>query len=423
MAFVALAPEDLRIGLYIKLECSWWNHPFAKSKFKITSQKEISTLRAIRKGKLFYDPDLSDSEPTQLTQNVPDHSDEVSDTDSRPSSEVAEQKSSEEIRQERIHACRMHSAELEKAGFLYQQALSQTKIALKRINDGHAGGLKSAHQVVKSVGEALKHKDTAMAIIDVVSSTDSEERFVAHSLNVGILSMVVGQELGVQEEDLLILGVGALLHDIGKAHLPAGLRSKHVGLTPQERQEWLRHPKLGKETVERFTAFPAAGVDIVYQHQERLNGTGFPRGLAGNQISFFAKIVMVVDEYDNLCNQADVEKNLTPAEALSYLYQDGKVQEKGEFSEDVIIALVRVLGVYPPGTVVELDNGRYGLVTGVNFEDRTKPRIMLWTPDFPKEDAMVIDLAEEECVIVHSLHPRQLPQTAQEYFFSSRVAV
>ena len=131
---------------------------------------------------------------------------------------------------------------------------------------------------------------------------------------------------------------------------------------------------------------------------------------------------MVVDEYNHLCHQADLSKSLTPSEALSDLYNDGHVAQRDRLSEEIIVALVRVLGVYPPGSVVKLSNGSLGLVTSVNFEDRTKPQVMVCTPEQPKEEAMVVDLAQEVITIVQSLHSRDLPKEIQEYFFATRLA-
>jgi putative nucleotidyltransferase with HDIG domain len=421
MAFIPMTGEELRIGLYIRLECSWWNHPFAKSKFKIRSQKEIATLRGIKKVKLFYEPDLSDPEIAEDENSELDLSPH-DDEQPNQSEFLANEKSEAEVKEEQIQACRDHAAQIDKGGLLYQQALGQAKMALKRISDGHVGGLKTADQIVKSFREALKDKDTAMALMDIMITTSPEDSFIAHSLNVSILAMMLGVEFEMVDDEVYALGLGALLHDIGKEQLPPGIRGKRSGFTKMEQNEWRRHASLGPEAVERFTAFPPESLEIITQHHERLNGSGFPKGLQVEQISRMAQIVMVVDEYENLSSRFNVERNLTPAEALSNLYNDGQAQGNGELSEEIIVALVKVFGVYPPGTFVELDDGSLGLVTGVNGEDRTKPRVMLCPPEVPRDEAMVIDLCQKECTIVQSVNPQELPDKAKKYFFSSRLA-
>jgi len=129
--FVPLKLEDLQVGLYIKLECSWWNHPFAKNKFKVSSQQEIATIRGIRKAQLFYDPDLSDPEATPENQvgqssKATEKQEQVQPTSC--TSEIPSPKSPEELREEQIQACRQHSEEIQRADYLYHQLFAQTKI-------------------------------------------------------------------------------------------------------------------------------------------------------------------------------------------------------------------------------------------------------------------------------------------------------
>ncbi len=459
MAFIPLKIGELRIGLYIKLECSWWNHPFAKNKFKVTSKKEITTIKGMRKVTLFYDPELSDPEEVVSVEAV---AEDPASVGVDPSQEELERQK-EEIRKEQIQACEEHSAELQKASYLYQQAISQTKISIKRISDGHAAGIKSADQVVSTLIHSVNSPGTSMAIIDILTSSESEDPFLTHALNVCIVSILVGKEYQLEESDLYALGLAALLHDIGKQNFPTMLRAKHWGLTKMEYQEWVKHSALGQGALERFPSIPEASVIAVHQHHERLNGSGFPLGLKSDDISFFAKILMAADEYDHLCHQADHSKSLTPAEALSYLYDhyivdklmavsdtinnlmndstvestsiEGssvKQEEKedvadqlnnnAELSEEVVVSMVRALGVYPPGSFVELTNGSVGLVTGVSTEERTKPCVMMCIPNVPRQEARVIDLSNEEISIVHSIRPQHLPKHVHQYLLAGRSA-
>jgi HD-GYP domain-containing protein (c-di-GMP phosphodiesterase class II) len=457
MPFIPMTIHELRIGLYIKLECSWWNHPFAKSKFKISSAKEIKTIKGIPKVKLFYDPELSDPEEAGEGGEPQDVHESVAGV---PTQEECERKQ-EEIRTGQIQACEDHTAELQKASYLYQQVLAQTKIALKRISDGHAAGIKSADQVVSTLIHSLSMPETSMAIIDVLTSAETEDRFVTHALNVCIVSLLVGKEYHLEDNELNALALAGLLHDIGKQNFPVVLRSKRSGLTKIEQQDWMGHPNLGKGAAARFPSIPESTVRAIYQHHERLDGSGFPLGLKGDDISFFAKIVMAADEYDHLCHQPVPSKNLTPAEALSYLYdhyiveklmavsdaintmlsedadalvgdealaQDGgdevtPMNDKAELSEEVIVYMVRALGVYPPGSLVELNNGSVGLVTGVNSEERTKPCVMICSPQTPRKEARVVDLTNEtELAIVHSIRPQNLPKDVHDYIYSGRSA-
>lgn len=457
MAFIPMAVGGLRVGLYIRLECSWWNHPFAKNKFKIISQKEINILRGIKKVKLFYDPDLSD--PEEVPEEEPEVA--ISEAEKLAQSQEDCERAEEEIRKDQVQACEDHTAELQKASYLYQQVLAQAKIAMKRISDGHAAGIKSADQVVHSLIHSLNKPESAMALIDILTSSQSEDPYLSHSINVCIVSVLVGKEYHLADDELYALGMAGLLHDLGKHNFPPMMRAKRGGLTKGEHQEWLGHSDSGKKAVERFPAIPVATVYAISQHHERLDGSGFPLGLQESEISFFAKIIMVADEYDHLCHQTDSSKNLAPAEALSHLYDhyivdklmavsdlintmmekndngsgvietqsegieidQDPIQDKAELSEEIVVSMVRALGVYPPGSLVELTNGSMGLVTGVNPEERTKPSVMICIPNVSRKEARVIDLAtNEELAIVHSIRPQHLPREVHEYFFSGRSA-
>ena len=113
--------------MYIRLECSWWNHPLARSKFTVISQKEIKTIKDIRKVKLFYDPELSDPEEEPELETAPGAPDTAVGV---PTQEDREQEE-EDIRKEQLQACKEHTAELQKTSYLYQQMFTQTRLAMK----------------------------------------------------------------------------------------------------------------------------------------------------------------------------------------------------------------------------------------------------------------------------------------------------
>jgi hypothetical protein len=182
---------------------------------------------------------------------------------------------------------------------------------------------------------------------------------------------------------------------------------------PGELQTFLRtHPQYGVEMMEKIPNFPYEAIDIIHQHHERLNGSGQPSGKKDAQISTFAKIVMVVDLYDELCHHPDPARSLTPSEALSYLY----VKCRQTLWQDAIVSLVKQLGVYPPGSLVQLSNQKTGIVTSVNFENRLRPIILVYDEHASKEEPIVLNLAEEEdsLTIVEAIRPGGLAPQIRE---------
>jgi hypothetical protein len=177
-------------------------------------------------------------------------------------------------------------------------------------------------------------------------------------------------------------------------------------MTKAERTLFQLHPRYGKEMALQIPSFPIPCLQIIAQHHERLDGTGFPQGLKGTEISSFAQIVRVVDEYGYLINGEDPAKRLVPAQALAYLYAN----RKGHYSEEVVASLIRVLSVYPPGTFVELSDGSVGVVVSINTQDRMRPWVALLESGRGKEQPDIINLAEtRELTINRSLQLTEFP--------------
>jgi len=172
------------------------------------------------------------------------------------------------------------------------------------------------------------------------------------------------------------------------------------------------HPQYGVEIVEKIPNFPYEAIEVIHQHHERLNGSGQPSGKKDAQISTFAKIVMVVDLYDELCHHPDPAQSLTPSEALSYLYVKGRQT----LWPDAIVSLVKQLGVYPPGSLVQLSNQKTGIVTSVNFENRLRPIILVYDEHVSTEEPIVLNLAEEEdsLTIIEAIRPGNLAPQIRE---------
>lgn len=427
MAFEEITIEQLRLGMYVKLECSWWRHPFATNKFKVTNRKDLQTIRKISKLKLYYDPDLSDPEAafeegeesveTDAAPPTPQETDTTtgeshSDADRQQEREPHESPASSLIhlggcQAQRASAFLNRREQLKQTERLHQEALKQTKLAFKQMSNGNAAGIEAAERALTNVGDILNKDKTTIALVELMNCADPEDPLIFHSVNVSVLSMLVGKELELNGDDLFALGLGALAHDIGMLNMPQNLRLTTAGFAHSGANLEL-HIEHGKRVADRIPDFPPESVTIIQQHHERLNGQGYPLGLKDPDLSPLAKIVMIVDEYDDLCNNPDRPQTLTPYETLSLLYQNETVKRRGEFSQEILVALIRLLGVYPPGTIVELNNGAIGQVVNINPEKRTHPQILLYAPEIRKDEAVIVDLTQdEELAITRSLRPRE----------------
>ena len=157
----------------------------------------------------------------------------------------------------------------------------------------------------------------------------------------------------------------------------------------------------------------ASTLEVIANHHELMDGSGYPQRLKGNALSVATRIVTVANVYDNLCNPVDLRTALTPHEALSVMY----AHKRGQFDPAVMATMVKSLGVYPPGTIVKLSNEVIGLVMNVNIGKPLRPCVLVYDSEIPKESAIILDLSDEakDINISGSIRPGLLPRTIFEY--------
>ena len=226
-----------------------------------------------------------------------------------------------------------------------------------------------------------------------------------------VVSLLLGKIAGLSSNDMRELGVGALLHDLGKLDLPDRLRWQDEQSSPSERQVYQQHVSYGVELGKKMGLSPAA-ILVIAQHHELADGSGYPLHLGNEKLSNASRIVALVNRYDNLCNPANPAQALTPHEALSMLF----VQMKSRFDKAILALFIRMMGVYPPGSSVQLSDGRYAIVASVNSARPLKPKVVVYDPQIPKEDALLLDLETmPDLGIKNSLKPIQLPRAVHDY--------
>ena len=200
-----------------------------------------------------------------------------------------------------------------------------------------------------------------------------DEYTAIHSLNVCVLSLIFGRALNLPENELNELGLGALLHDIGKMRVPLNVLNKPGKLTKDEFEVMKSHPGIGYELARQDKNLSHEVLTIIRNHHERLNGQGYPDNLAAEEISYFTKLVSITDVYDAVTSDRVYHDGMTPHEALKKMYE----WMPNNFDEELIQAFIRTLGIYPVGSAVELATGHIGLVVKLNNTHRLKPVVML----------------------------------------------
>jgi len=200
-----------------------------------------------------------------------------------------------------------------------------------------------------------------------------DEYTAIHSLNVCVLSLTFGRALGLPLEELNEIGLGALLHDIGKMRVPLKVLNKPGKLTKDEFEIMKSHPGMGYEIVRNDKNLSPKVLTIIRSHHERLNGKGYPDNLPEESISYYTKMVSITDVYDAITSDRVYHDGMTPHDALKSLYE----WMPDNYDSELIQAFIRTIGIYPVGSVVELHSGHVGIVVKLNEQHRLKPVVML----------------------------------------------
>lgn len=406
---------DLRIGMYVDLNCSWFKHPFASKAFTITSEKQLAIIRSLDLNSVLVDPSLSDPEMPELrTKN-----DSGTARDGGAiCSDAALQARSTSNGAPTPPTITRYKESLQQTDAVYKQTLTQGSKALNDIRNGAEAGLTTAKQMVNSLTDLLMDDAASSAMGSLLGAQDLDDISVLHAMNVAVLSMLVGRQFDLSLDQTKLLGIAGLLHDIGEQCLPPHLQNNRgSGLTSEDRRAFQQHVDFGLSMLAQFPGLPDAVTDSIRQHHERIDGSGYPSQLKGSQLSLSSRILMVVDEYDNLINAPDIRKNMSPTEALSKLYLGARTT----FSEEVVVALIQILSVYPPGTVVELNDKSIGLVISINLHSRMRPLIILYDPTVDQKNPNIADLSTDtNRSIARSITRNQLPQDISDYLNLTR---
>ena len=255
--------------------------------------------------------------------------------------------------------------------------------------------------------ELLVEQELAIRVVKAPGG----DRAAAHALNVTVMSLLIGRALQLSEQELLDMGQGALLHDIGKLDLPDRVRYPDDQFSGAELSAYRDHVSRGL-LLGRRMGLSAGALAVLGQHHEHADGSGFPLRLVAEKMTPGARIVAIVNRYDNLCNPPARVHPLTPHEAVSTLYAQGRRR----FDAAALSAFVRVIGVYPAGSLVQLTDDRFAMVVSVNSARPLKPRVLVYDPRVPRSEALLLSLEQTpDLGIRRSLPAAKLPLAALEY--------
>ncbi|BAL24761.1 HD-GYP domain-containing protein [Azoarcus sp. KH32C] len=392
----------LRIGHFVYIDLSWISHPFPLNSFKIHSQEQIDAIRTLGIDRIRYSPERSDPEPAAAgSTGVPQTHDSTTD---RPHDNTTAQSDADHARRAILAD---QNAGLKACEREFTSAIREYRALVESLRTKPTAAFTTATNLVTNMSAHLI--GAGEVCIRLLSEKVGER--ASHEINVTVISLLLGNTCGLDKPALHELGLGALLHDIGKIDLPDRLRYASDNRSPAEEKIYQQHVPYGI-ALGRNMALPPGALTVIAQHHENADGSGYPKKLRNAALSPAARIVALADYYDTLCNPANPVLAMTPHEALSRIF----TLRNARFDESTVNTFIRMMGVYPPGSVVHLSDDRYALVISVNAQRPLKPRVVIHEPNVPREEALVVDLADcPDIGLRRSLRPLQLPRAAYDY--------
>ncbi|KFZ36690.1 phosphohydrolase [Shewanella mangrovi] len=379
---IQLPVAQLQVGLTVKLPLSWTDHPFLFNKIEIKSAGQIEMIRQLG---VPYVQVLSGMENLSAEAQAPAMTNVDQNAADKPLPLDPAQKARKALR-------------LSQKRFI--EAMNQSRTMMSKVVSDPEGAVRETAVLVEMMMEHLF--ETEHSRLALVSSGENSVSITQHGISVATLALVMGRQLALSKPQLREIATGAILHDIGKMKVPESIRRKRTSLTNHEKNFLAMHPNFGYDLLKRSGLFSDDVLNIVLHHHEFIDGSGFPDGLKGDAISLSTQIVSLANDYDSQLWRDDI---ISPQIALGYLFKN----RSGMHQQNLIEALVKVLGIYPPGTLVRLSDGFIGKVM-LTTENVAKPQV--WSCKVDGSEAVFRFLIDEDVTVEAAIKPDELTSGA-----------
>jgi HD-GYP domain-containing protein (c-di-GMP phosphodiesterase class II) len=354
---------ELQFGMYVaELDRPWTDTPFIFQGFVLQSADQLEILKKFCKS-VFVDEERSElRDLPPLKPSTPRHRVQVP-----------------------------VEREVEPAKLAHAGAQSTMREVLRAVRANKALDARSVEQAVTSMTESVLRNPDALMLFAQLRKKDDYTH--SHALDVAVYMTSFGRFLQLPVEQISLLGYLGLMQDIGKLRVPSEILTKRERLTPAESEQARRHVQHSQDIVRAAPALPPQLVELVALHHERQDGSGYPKGLRGKDIGMMGSIGAIVDTFDALTAARPYAQAVSPSTALSMLYKG-----RGTYFDAVLVEqFIRCIGIFPLGSVVELNSGEIGIVIAQNTEKRLQPRVMVIrdAAGNPLKPQKLLDLSRE----------------------------
>lgn len=360
--------DQLQLGMYVsKLDRPWIETPFPLQGFYIRDLTDVDLLRRFcREVTIDVARSRVLAEPVSGVAGVANSASRASGQPERDAGTAAAKRRAPVYR-----TTASLPQEMATARDLHLGLSNAIRVVYEQMRAGNAFDMGGVQDQTSRVVDSVIRNPDAMVWLSRVRDVDSYSYH--HALRCSVWAVVFGRHLGVSRQTLEHLAMGTLLMDVGKARLPAGMIAKHGILTAAERTELRRHVDYSTEILSGMPGISPQVLQIVAEHHERYDGTGYPRQLSGRDISPLGKIAGLVDTYDAMTSERPYARALSSVEAVSKLYE----LRGAEFQTQLVEEFIQAIGVYPTGTLVHLSSHEIGVVIAQNPDRRLRPKVLV----------------------------------------------
>jgi len=367
---IKIPVDELTLGMQIaELDRPWTEVPVLFQGFPLQNQEDLDTL-AIYCNHVYIELDEEYWETIKHDY---------------PNAEYKKTFSEAEEAHQRLHE------ELPRAERIFTASKKTIRELLESVKKDKAINIEQSKQLVSECVTSILANPNAMFWLTRIK--DSDEYTSEHCLRVSIIAIAFGQMLGLNQQELETIGMCGLLHDVGKMKIPPEILNKPGPLTDDEFKIMKEHTVLGYIFLKQHGGIDEVVCNVAHSHHERVDGQGYPQQLESDRIGTYAKIIAIIDAYDALTSDRVFREGLAPIEALSIIFK-----ERGShFDSELVEKFIQMIGIYPPGSLVEMTNGETGIVLAANPDQKLKPKVeIILDPEGKFRRPIVIDLTKEQ---------------------------
>ncbi|WP_417445411.1 HD-GYP domain-containing protein [Kangiella sp.] len=345
----------LRVGMtVVELDRPWTEVPVMFQELKISTQNEIHLLQK------YCQHVFIDAESYRTYYKT------IAEFDNRkviyPKLDLRPTQASKTLREE-----------LKKVKSTFDRSYSHIYQLMRDVQRDSKIDIEGSKDLVSQTVDSILRNETAMFWLSKIKHQD--EYTSEHCVRVGILAIAFGKHLQLPRENLEVLGMCGMLHDVGKMKVPQDILNKPASLSPEEFDEVKKHTILGYDFLKQHGGVDEQICAVARNHHERMNGEGYPRNVESQLLSLYDRMIAIVDSYDAMTSDRCYHKGIPASQALSVLYKE----QTNHYDAELVQQFIHMVGIYPVGSLVEMNNGQLALILSVNEEHKLEPVVELLT--------------------------------------------